>query len=390
MRPAVWTLLAAATGLAGNPLFEQQLIFPPGTLHSHASSIVELDGGRLMACWYLGSGERTADDVKIQAAYLDPGAPGWTAPFTLADTPGFPDTNPVMFVDRADRLWLVWTAILDNRWESALLKLRIAPPHWAGRDVPRWEISDNILLIPENLKEKTAPLLAGLSAKLPPGGDRTEAETAIKRLDEKLYNRLGWMPRIHPLELPGGRVLLPLYSDTYNLSLIAITADGGRTWHASDPLVSLGGVQPSLVLRKDGTLAAFMRDNGPPPKRVLVGESRDGGETWGRIMDSEIPNPGSSLEVIALRNGLWCMVHNDTGKGRQRLSVWLSDDEGKTWRWKRLLEDNAEGGFSYPSLIEARDGTLHVTYSHSLKSGPLKGQAIKHVHFNTEWVKAGQ
>jgi predicted neuraminidase len=191
--------------------------------------------------------------------------------------------------------------------------------------------------------------------------------------------------------LQSGRVLVPLYSDTYNLSLIALTDDGGVNWRASEPLISLGGVQPSLVMRKDSTIVAYMRDNGPPPQRALKGESHDDGVTWSSIVDSEIPNPGSSLEVIALRDGAWCMVLNDTEEGRHRLSVWLSGDEGKTWPWKRTLENAPPktGSYSYPSVIQTQDGAIHVTYSSSTREGPNAPelQTIKHAKFNEDWVK---
>jgi len=52
--------------------------------------------------------------------------------------------------------------------------------------------------------------------------------------------------------------------------------------------------------------------------------------------------------------------------GRYRLSLFLSDDEGKTWKWKTRIEDHqpGQGNYSYPSLIQASDGLLHMTYSH--------------------------
>ena len=345
-----------------------------------------------MTCWYIGSGERTADDVRVRASFLQKGAKQWDAPFTLADTPGFPDTNPVLFVDREKRLWFLWATILDNRWEGALLKLRIAAD--GGKRQPfYWDYSDNLLLIPQDFAAKVSPVLKGLAEALSPGKDKAEVAAAIGNASNKLLTRLGWMPRIHPLQLPSGRVLAPLYSDTYNLSLIAITDDGGLTWKASEPLISLGGVQPSLVARKDGTIVAYMRDNGPPPQRVLVGESHDAGVTWSAIADSSIPNPGSSLEVIALQDGSWCMVLNDTEDGRHRLSAWLSEDEGKTWSWKRTLENDAPntGSYSYPSLIQARDGAIHVTYSSSSREAPNAPelQTIKHARFDSEWIKQG-
>jgi predicted neuraminidase len=46
-------------------VFESQLIFPLDGWHNHASSLVECPNGDLLACWFSGSGERTADDVRI-------------------------------------------------------------------------------------------------------------------------------------------------------------------------------------------------------------------------------------------------------------------------------------------------------------------------------------
>jgi hypothetical protein len=75
---------------------------------------------------------------------------------------------------------------------------------------------------------------------------------------------MGWMTRVHPFVLDNKRIIVPLYSDGFDFSIMAISDDGGRTWQASRPLISFGGVQPSLVQKRDGTLVAYMRDNGPP------------------------------------------------------------------------------------------------------------------------------
>jgi predicted neuraminidase len=144
-------------------------------------------------------------------------------------------------------------------------------------------------------------------------------------------------------------------------------------------------VQPTIARRSDGTLVAYMRDNGPPPKRVLVSTSKDDGVTWTYAVDTDIPNSGTGLDVVVLRDGTWALINNDTEKRRNVLSVWLSDDEGKTWRWKRSLEREPEGSFHYPSLIQARDGSLHATYSYFVK----EGKSIKHAWFSVDWVKAG-
>jgi hypothetical integral membrane protein (TIGR02206 family) len=378
--------------VAASPRFEARFILQPQTEHVHSSSIVELPDGDLFAVYYRGGGERRADDVRLEGARLAKGGAAWSAPFPVADTPGFPDCNPIAYVDTRGNLSVVWPAILDNRWESALLRSRAAPTASWRSGPPPWSDGGVILLRPDNLQEKTEPFARSLLATLPPGAARDEVAQFIERLADKLYNRLGWMPRSHALRLPGGRILLPLYSDTFSLGLIAVSDDDGATWRASDPIVSLGGVQPSLVRKQDGTIVAYMRDNGPPPQRVIVASSRDDGMTWTAGTDSEVPNPGSSVEVIALRDGSWLMVLNDTEDGRARLSAWLSEDEGRTWPHRRAIEDAPGGSYSYPSVLQSEDGLIHVSYSH-VGPAPAQGgrrlEAIKHVAFEPEWVRGG-
>ena len=392
MNPAPVIALALALGsplLATPPRFEARFVLPPQEQHVHSSSIVELPRGGLFAVWYRGSGERRADDVRLEGARLARGSTAWSAPFPVADSPGFPDCNPTAFVDGRGRLSVVWPAILDNRWESALLRYRRAPVAGWTAGAPPWNEGGVILLRPDNLKEKAEPFARAALASLPQGRDRDELEQLIGRLSDTLYNRLGWMPRTHALRLPGGRVLLPLYSDTYSVGLVAISDDDGATWRASDPIVSLGGVQPSLVRKKDGTIVAWMRDNGPPPQRAIVASSRDEGVTWTQGEDSDVPNPGSSLEVVALRDGSWLMVLNDTENGRARLSAWLSNDEGRTWPHRRAIENTPGGSYSYPSVIQTADGLVHVSYSHvepAAAQGGKRREAIKHVAFDAAWV----
>ncbi len=391
-------LLAASVGFAAQepqpPFYEAKLIFPLEHWHNHASSIVELPSGDLLACWYHGSGERTADDVRILASRRPRSSDRWEAPFTLADTPGFPDCNPTLFVDSRRRLWLLWPVILANQWHTALMKYRIAG-EYSGRGTPQWQWSDNLLFIPRNFAARVREVVEPEWRAARAGRLADYLKTILDRAGDKYFSRLGWMTRAHPLELPSGRILVPLYSDGYDFSIIAFTDDGGLSWSSSEPLVSHGGVQPALVRRSDGTLVAYMRDNGLPPKRVLISTSRDDGVTWSPVTDTEIPNPGSALEVIRLRDGLWAMVHNDTERGRHSLAVALSDDEGRSWKWRRHLErdtrEKGAGSFHYPSIIQTRDGMLHVTYSYFLNHLPegAPRKAIKHARFNVAWVKQG-
>ena len=167
---------------------------------------------------------------------------------------------------------------------------------------------------------------------------RQYVEKLKKDAGDKLTRRLGWMTRAHPYVLDGTRLIVPLYSDGFSFSLMAITDDWGATWHTSTPLVGFGNIQPSLARKKDGTLVAYMRDNGPAPKRLHISRSSDRGETWSAVEDSTLPNPGSGAEVRTLANGHWILVYNDLEQGRYSLAVSISEDEGATWPWTRHLE----------------------------------------------------
>ena len=93
----VLSVVGSASGQAADGLlFESGLIFPPDYKHNHASCIVECPNGDLLACWYHGSGERTADDVTIEGARKRKGERMEQA-VPLADEPGFPTPTPAFY-----------------------------------------------------------------------------------------------------------------------------------------------------------------------------------------------------------------------------------------------------------------------------------------------------
>ena len=98
-------------------LFRAIEIFPLVNQNVHGSTIVELPNGDLLAAWFQGSGERWADDVAIMGARLRAGKDKWTKPFVMADVPGFPDINPILFLDPQDRLWLMWYTVTITKTE---------------------------------------------------------------------------------------------------------------------------------------------------------------------------------------------------------------------------------------------------------------------------------
>ncbi len=373
------TITSGQTKLTATPKISEGLIFPAQKGHTHGSSLVELPNGDQLAAWFQGSGERQADDVRIMGARLKKGSKQWSEPFLMADTPHLPDCNPVLFLNHEKKLFLVWIAVQANRWEQSILRVRTSTD-FGGDAAPAWNWQDNILLKPGDefaeeveAKLKSLPELPHGWAEYAPRYDQMIAEAAT----DPAKRSIGWMTRIKPLLLGNRKIVLPLYSDGFNFSLMAVSNDDGATWQPSLPLVGRGPIQPALAQKKNGHLVAYLRDSGDWPTRVQISESADGGQSWSVATKTDIPNT-ASVGLLALRDGAWAFVGNDIEDGRYRLALFLSEDEGESWKWKTYLEDEPEGGgsFSYPCLTQGADGLLRITYSYSIGG---KGESIKYV-----------
>ena len=422
-------------------IYRDQNIFPYVTRHVHASTIVELSNGDFLAAWFQGSGERWADDVAIMGARLPAGSKTWSKPFLLADVPGFPDINPILFIDPQQRLWLMWYTVIANQWETSLLKYRLSenylnpgPPVWSWQEVlhvkpggstergiqPGDPFVESVEQQIEQYKPYLMEQLKNLGSKIPEKWkDRwqqwsqrllTRAQGADMMRPGRLYNpadgtykeqpmgfpysrRMGWQTKNKPVIVDNRRIIVPLYSDGFFFSLMALTDDCGQTWQFSTPLVAPGCLQPGLAQKADGTLVAYMRDAGPPPKRLFISSSKDKGLTWSPVRDSTLPNPGSGADIVTLSNGHWVLVYNDTEDGRNSLAVSLSTNEGKSWDYTRHLELDprpldAASRFAYPAVIQSRNGLIHTTYTYKQQDlYPAPNKTIKYACFNEAWIK---
>ncbi len=416
-----------------------QNIFPFQQQHCHGSSIVELPNKDLLVAWFQGSGERTADDVAIKGARYNHRTHQWGKPFVMADVPGFPDINPVLFIDSKSRLWLTWYTVMAYQWSTSLIKYRISNDYMQKEGAPVWKWQDVLHVKPdgqptEGIGENDA-FVKTLNKKfddyfdyLVKNGDvqtdgkngipkeklemarkfyldiakgknlisdgtdlNEEGEKVKKQLGYPLMRRIGWQTRNKPVFI-GGRMLLPLYSDGLNLSLIAITDDLGETWKFSEPILGGGAIQPTIALNKDGSITILMRDNGPAPKRLMKSVSKDGGLTWSSVVDTDIPNPGTAADVVMLKSGNWALVHNDIEEGRYRMSVWLSEDEGKTWPFRKTIVNGEPNGAvrgHYPAIIQGQDGMIHISYTNQIagRKGESDLKNIVHGVFSEDWLK---
>lgn len=390
-------LIAFVSATYAAPLYEEAHIFAYDTPnHVHASSLVETPSGELIAVWYENGVDiddpryyyerrDKSSDVRIGGA-RKPAGGSWGKPFVMADTFGVSDNNPTLAIDQQQRLWLVYPTLLgvpDWTWGSAVVRYRIATD-LSGEGPPAWAKSDILVPHPTGLEAVIDATAEVWRARGGEGNERVLGyiERMKERLQEPLVPRLGWMPRAHPLIRRDGALILPLSNENVNIAMMAITKDGGETWTYSNPVPEAGLTQPTLVEYEDGHISAFFR-NSSPERRIKRSDSADGGMTWGPVTVTDLVHPGAGIEALALKNGNLLMIYNDVEESpRDKLAVSISDDRGKTWKWTRHIEDTDGARYDYPSIIQAADGTLHATYSYNLET-------IKHVHFNEEWVRAG-
>jgi predicted neuraminidase len=419
-------------------VFHSGIIFPLQQEHVHGPTVAELPNGDLLSAWFQGSGERWADDVRIMGARLGKGDTAWSAPFLMADIPGFPDINPVLFLDKQKRLWLMWYPVIANQWETSIPMYRLSSnynspgaPEWEWQDImfvkpgdktergiqpndrfvravqeqlSSYEVYFKDSLLPQLADSLKVPLLAvwetykqkmdSLSKgrnMLRSGRVLENGQTLTQELGYPLSVRIGWQTKNKPVMLHN-RLIVPLYSDGLDCSLFAISDDWGKTWQYSNPVMGGAGIQPTIAIARDSTLVAYLRDNGPPPQRMQRTVSGDKGLTWTIAKDDLLPNPGAGFDVVTLRDGSWLMVYNHTEKGRHTLEVALSEDDGRSWQWRRSLENDTRGNTAtashYPAVIEGAGGAIHIVYSyhHNDREGqPHK--TIKYVTFPAQWVK---
>ena len=353
------------------PSLVNESIFPIQEKHTHGSSIVGLPNGDLLSVWFEGSGERNADDVLLMGARKKAGQPLWSRPFEMADTPGIPDCNPVLFLNQKGELFLVWIAVMANEWENSILRVRRST-QFETDGAPIWNWQDNILLKPGNefveevrLKFKDLPdAHLGWSAYAP-----EYEKLIVEASKDSKKTSMGWMTRIKPL-VTEDRIILPLYSDGFNFSMMAISEDSGESWKPSLPLIGKGPIQPALIQKKNGEILAMLRDAGDAPTMIQQSKSEDQGQSWTTAQKTEFPNT-ASVELLLLEDGRWWMVSNDIQDGRYQLALWISSNEGVSWSQAKYLEldSSKQGKFSYPAIIQDENGLVHLTYSKHLKEG---------------------
>ena len=176
-----------------------------------------------------------------------------------------------------------------------------------------------------------------------------------------------------PVELADGTLLCPTSDEPAKdrwLVHFSTTTDLGETWTKTAPLndgKEFNAIQPTILRHPGEKLQALCRT-----KEGVIAEiwSEDQGKTWSDMKATSLPNPNSGIDATTLADGRHVLVYNPVTKGRSPLVVGISKD-GRDWKQVHVLEDQP-GEYSYPAIIQAKDGTIHITYT-------WKRLLVKHV-----------
>ena len=299
----------------------------------HSASIVETRKGDLVATYFGGTKERNPD-VCIWVSRKPKGKSEWTAPQMVADG-----------VFRPDYREACWNPVL---FETPNGELRIY--------------------------FKIGPNVAGWKGWMVRSKDGGKTWSRREQLPDTIYGPIKNKPVVHE-----GRIISPTSDERNGWKLyFELSDDMGKTWRRTAFVEADEGVkaiQPTILILPDGRLEALCRTRS---RQIGVTFSNDNGETWSKLTLIDTPNNNSGIDAVNLKDGGYALICNDwpieptKEKGaRTPLSVLRSDD-GLHWQHWITLEDSPILQYSYPSIIQSRDGHLHMVYT-------WRRQRVKHV-----------
>ena len=334
---------------------KRELIFQPGSqpfASSHASTLVELSSGNLMAAWFGGTAEGEPD-VAIWGAIR--AGNNWSTPVELAREPHVPCWNPVLFhTPRAlhtknKRLWLYYKfGPSPETWTAAR--------KYSDDEGSTWSAAEHLpagLVGPVRAK----PLV--LSDGTIVAGSSTESYTSWAVRIERSSDGGSTWARIGPIVLP------PKLD-----SKAAEEVSAAQNPNPGDSPQRRGLIQPSVVSLGGAHLRLYARST-TETARICIADSYDNGLTWTHARTIDVPNPNSGIDVVALKDGRLVLIYNNTITGRTPLNLAVSTD-GEHFRMFSTLEDKP-GEYSYPAIIQTSTGDLEITYTWERRS-------IAHVH----------
>lgn len=307
----------------------------------HASTITQTTRG-LVAAWFGGTKEKHPD-VEIWSSYHD--GTGWSNPRPWADGVQhkglrYPCWNPVLYQEPGDGPLTLFFKVGPN------------PQEWWGETMVSY--------------------------------DRGRSFRDQRRLPEGIDGPV----RSKPLRLQDGTLLCPSsteHGDDWRFHFEKLDTAGD--WARFEPEEqAFQVIQPSLLTHPNGRIQALCRSKHGV---IIETESLDGGETWSPLKKAGLPNNNSGIEALTLRDGRHLLLYNHLGGERKegwgkRHAIHLAiSDDGSTWKTAALVEQAQEGEFSYPAMMQSRDGLVHLTYT-------WNRERVRHTVIDTAKLQAGQ
>ena len=287
----------------------------------HASTLTELPGNKIMAAWF-GGKEESDPGVSIWMSVLEKGK--WSPPKeiangTRANNERFACWNPVLFYTRQGLLFLYY-------------RVGTSPRTW-------WtEIKTSV--------------------------DNGKTWSAARQLPEGFLGPI----KNKPVQLPNGDILSPSSTESmtdnkWTIHLERSDSTGNNWKKIAVDCDSFSVIQPTLLTHGHDSLQLLCRSRN---NVIAQSWSFDGGDTWQKVTASSLPNPNSGIDAVTLNNGWQLLLYNPTqqgSNGRSVLTVALSAD-GRQWTDSFTLERKEQGEYSYPAVIQTRDGLIHLTYTY--------------------------
>lgn len=284
----------------------------------HASTLIETERG-ILASWFGGTYERHPD-VSIYTSLLQNGK--WSTPKMVADgveNKDFrnPTWNPVLYQNPNGQIVLFY-------------KEGPNPREWWGL----YKTSDD--------GGKTW----SKAIQIPPGMLGPVKNKTVTLADGSL---------LHPSSFET--------NGTWSMHVETTTSDIQNWKKIEIDNGSFHAIQPTVLFYPNGKLQMLART-----QEDVIGTtwSSDGGKTWSTVESTGLIHNNSGIDAVTLQSGIQLLLCNPIKDGRNKLSLMMSMD-GVNWEEIHVLEDEPKGEFSYPAIIQAKDGTVHMTYTYNRK-----------------------
>lgn len=84
------------------------------------------------------------------------------------------------------------------------------------------------------------------------------------------------------------------------------------------------------------------------------------GKSWSNLTPSSFVTSSTRAFARRLASGRLLVIYNEDPSIRRNFTVALSDDDGRTWQHKILIDPRHDT--SYPDMVQAADGAIYIIH----------------------------